>query len=81
MKVVCIDDSFKPNEIPNSCWVEKDKEYVVTKIKQLSNDMAFELEGFDLRPYFPFTGFSVKRFAILAEPKEIEGVKLEEIYE
>jgi hypothetical protein len=63
-KVVCVHDENKPNDIPNSLWIEHDKVYTVKEIRQSANGICFVLEELDLRTCYPYEGFSVERFAL-----------------
>jgi hypothetical protein len=70
-KVICTDDSAKPNDISNKNWVKKNEKYTVVKmcISKLTNDKYFVLE--EIRPDNPlYGGFNVKRFSIA--PEDIE---------
>jgi hypothetical protein len=63
-KVICIDDSAKPNDISNKNWVKKNEKYTVVKmcISKLSNDKYFVLE--EVQPESPYGGYNIKRFGI-----------------
>ena len=70
-KVICIDDSAKPNDISNKNWVKKNEKYTVVKmcISKLSNDKYFVLE--EVKPDNPlYGGYNIKRFGIA--PEDIE---------
>jgi hypothetical protein len=83
-KVICIDDSAKPNEISSKHWIKKGEKYTVLKmcISKLTNDKYFVLE--EIRPDNPlYGGYNIKRFGIdvndleeLVKEKELE---LEEV--
>jgi len=63
MKVLCIDNSNKPNEIRTSNWIKLKQEYNVVKIKRnrLTNEEFFELE--EIKPDAPYGGYKVTRFS------------------
>jgi hypothetical protein len=83
-KVICIDDSHRPNEISIKNWVKKNEKYTVVKmcISKLSNEKYFVLE--EVKPDNPlYGGYNIKRFGIdiddleeLVKEKELE---LEEV--
>jgi len=47
MKVICINDSDRPNEIPTSKWVVKDKIYTIDKVMKMR--MQNGILGFSLK--------------------------------
>ncbi len=71
-KVICIDDSAKPNDISNKNWVKAKEKYTVVKmcISKLSNDKYFVLE--EIQPESPYGGYNIKRFGIA--PEDIENL-------
>lgn len=78
MRVVCIDDSNRPIDIPIEKWVKKDEEYTVlkfVKIKLQNNTLGVELNEIDLSDCFPYTYFDAKRFAFLTPKKKKEKVE------
>lgn len=70
MKVICIDNSNKPNEIQTKNWLVKGKEYTVKKLLKslITNEQYYSLE--EVTPDPPFGGYKVQRFAIPSD--EIE---------
>ena len=69
IRVLCIDDSNKPNIIPKSSWVEKDKEYKVIHVStslhvKSKNVLMFSLAEIDLTIYPPYGAFRADRFAV-----------------
>jgi hypothetical protein len=77
-KVICIDDSAKPNEISSTQWIKKGEKYTVVKmcISKLTNDKYFILE--EVQPESPYGGYNIKRFGIAPEDIE-ELVKEKEL--
>ena len=83
-KVICIDDSAKPNEISSKHWIKKGEKYTIVKmcISKLTNDKYFVLE--EVKPDNPlYGGYNIKRFGVdindleeLVKEKELE---LEEV--
>ena len=69
-KVICIDDSAKPNDISNKNWVKAKEKYTVVKmcISKLSNDKYFVLN--EISPEMPYGGYHIRRFSIA--PEDIE---------
>lgn len=77
MKVICINDSDRPNEIPISKWVVKGKIYTIVKawhIRQRPGTYGLELKEIDLSGCFPYLYFSANRFAPTLQEDEIEQV-------
>ena len=67
-KVICIDDSAKPNEISNKNWIVKGQTYTVVKmcISKLTKDRYFVLEEISTGDPL-WGGYNVKRFSIAPE--------------
>lgn len=78
MKVICTDDSFRPNEISIKNWVVKNNIYTVVKmcISKITNDRYFVLE--EIQPESPYGGYNIKRFGIAPEDID-ELVKKDEL--
>lgn len=75
IKVICINDSNRPNEIPESLWIKKGDPYTVINaciLHAQGGILGYELEEIDLKPYSPYEYFDAKRFAVLSEPVESE---------
>jgi hypothetical protein len=64
MKVVCIDASCKPEEIPISSWLIEGQEYTVLRVgvNKLTHEEYFILQEINSTP--PYGGFKVSRFRI-----------------
>ncbi|MCU0354230.1 MAG: hypothetical protein MUD08_10915 [Cytophagales bacterium] len=54
MKVICIDDTHKPNEVQQKNWVKKGKEYTALRLYRnpLSGEQFFALE--EVQPDPPY---------------------------
>lgn len=84
MKVLCIDSSNKPSQIPNELWIEKDRIYTVKSVISLPLQpgiAGFLLEEVSLSPEcFPYEFYSSKRFVVVTttELEEEESELLEE---
>lgn len=74
MKVICINNSNRPPEIPLEKWIKEGNPYTVTKVMKLNiqNLIGYELEEIDLTPYAPVLYFDSRRFAVCAEPQSLE---------
>lgn len=82
MRVVCIDDSKRPADIPVEKWIEKGKEYTVINVIRMvaqGNKLGFVLQEIDLSDCFPYECFSASRFAPVEPKKEIEDETVEEL--
>jgi hypothetical protein len=73
-KVICTDDTHRPNEISSTQWIKKGEKYTVVKmcISKLSNDKYFILK--EVQPPAPWGGYNIKRFSIA--PEDIEELVL-----
>ncbi len=67
-KVICTDDTHRPNEISIKNWVVKGQTYTVVKmcISKLSNDKYFVLDEISTGDPL-WGGYNVKRFSIAPE--------------
>ena len=80
MRLVCINDLDRPNEIPISKWIEKGKHYTAIKFNKMNMQggiLGVQLEEIDLSDCFPHTHFLASRFA----PIEPEIEKEEQWYQ
>lgn len=69
-KVICINDSGRPNEIPISKWIKKDEEYTVIRMDYMNMQgrlLGFQLEEVSLEGCFPYLYYSSSRFRPLTE--------------
>jgi hypothetical protein len=72
-KVICIDDTNRPNEISIKNWVIKGNSYTVVKmcISKLTNDKYFVLD--EVQPDNKlYGGYHIRRFSIA--PEDIENL-------
>jgi len=82
IKAICIDDSDKPKEIPQSKWLKKDSEYTIIKVTVHSNQkniQGCELSEISLdESCLPYEYYKLSRFAIALDDmqKLIELAKL-----
>ena len=66
-KVICINDSNRPNDIPANKWVKKGESYTVIDVKKLliqGGTLGFKLEEINIEDCFPYQFFSASRFGI-----------------
>jgi len=65
MRVVCINNSNKPDKIPAVQWPEKRKAYTVVRAVKMgiqANTIGFDLEEINLQGCFPYEYYDAKRF-------------------
>ncbi len=87
-KCVCLDDTNRPNEVPSTNWVKKGNSYHIIHIAQMvtqNNVLGVKLAEINNDAYFPYSFFSIKRFAMpidelikfekLFKPEDIEEMK------
>ena len=79
MKVKCIDDSHRPEDISLSNWIKKNEEYTVSRVIKINmtGDLAFELE--EVATGSPlYAGYNVKRFVPIEDsPLDVKVEELE----
>ena len=67
-KVVCINDSNRPDGIPTSKWVKKGVTYTVIQVMKMRMQggmLGFKLDEINLDQYFPYQYFAANRFAVI----------------
>lgn len=85
MKVICVDNSFKPADIPNSYWIKKNNEYtVIASYNDMNGVPLYELQEIDLRELGGmYKGFAASRFKevdnLIDELVEELNLQLEEV--
>ncbi len=64
LKVTCINDSARPNEVRLTNWIKKGNDYTPVKIvkSKLTGDRFFVLE--EVQPDPPYGGYNINRFDI-----------------
>jgi hypothetical protein len=73
-KVLCIDDSNRPNEIPTSKWLKKDAIYTVDKVgKDYAGVYFFFLK--EIEGTAPYLGFNINRFRPIADLPTMEEIE------
>jgi hypothetical protein len=74
MKVICIDSTNRPNEIPATHWVEEGKIYTVIQTDKLlghSGKIGFKLEEINIDRFAPYQYFDSARFNPYIGPVEV----------
>jgi hypothetical protein len=63
-KVICIDASCRPQEVPTSCWLVEGQEYTALRVgvNKISHEEYFILE--EVQPTPPYGGYNVRRFKL-----------------
>lgn len=64
MKVLCIDDRNRPEEVPATHWVKKGEEYNIIRVCKLNIQglLGVQLAEIDLSPFEPYIYFDSARF-------------------
>jgi hypothetical protein len=80
VECICIDDGFRPNDIPTSKWVKKGNTYhvIYTATVLPQNQLGFVLDEIDLEGCCaPYKFFLANRFKFKEEdiPKLMELIK------
>jgi len=66
MKVICINDKNRPNEVPMNRWVKKGEEYTIIAVTFLTiqNTYGCKIAEINNDDLFPYQFFALDRFAI-----------------
>lgn len=66
MKVICLNDKNRPNEVPASRWIKKDEEYTIISVAfmTIQNTYGCKLAEINNDDLFPYQYFALNRFAI-----------------
>ena len=81
-KVICLDDSNRPDGIPTSKWVKKGNPYTVIEVSKLimqGGMLGFKLQEINLDDCIPYQYFAASRFGIPAEDLTKAEVKEKEL--
>lgn len=64
IKCTCIDDTFRPNEIPITKWVMKGQQYHINHVfyHPQQGVQGVELVEFDISDCFPYVSYRLTRF-------------------
>ena len=69
-KVICINDSNRPDGIPTSKWVKKGEIYTVFAVDKIllqGGQLGFKLVELNIDSCFPYQYFAATRFGIPVE--------------
>lgn len=78
-KVICINDSNRPDGIPTSKWVKKGESYTVIEVAKMRIQgglLGFKLEEINIDSCFPYQFFAASRFGIPIPLKQDETQEL-----
>ena len=71
LKVICIDDSDKPDEIPDALWVKQDQIYTIDEVAKLplqGNRLGYTFKEVELdESCFPYEYYDADRFIFLLD--------------
>lgn len=85
MKVLCINDKNKPEQIPQDQWIEEGVIYTVTKAIHLPLQpgiAGFLLKEVSLSPdCFPYEFYSSNRFAVILDKLQENEAEVSELVE
>ena len=85
MKVLCIDHTKKPGQIPQNQWIEEGVIYTVTNVIHLPlqpGAAGFLLKEVSLSPdCFPYEFYSSNRFAVIMESLDEKQEEVNELVE
>ena len=78
MKIICINDQNRPNEVPLNRWLKKGEKYTINKIMFMTqqNLYGIKIEEINNDDLFPYSYFALNRFGI--DIKDIEELLKEE---
>lgn len=64
IKAICIDDTYRPNEIPLSRWLVEGQEYHITHVYfHVSQSISgVEIAEHDISDCFPYISYRLTRF-------------------
>jgi len=80
-RVVCVNDSAKPNDFVGS-WIQKDKIYTVVDAKNLARQrmtLGYKLSEVNISEDSPYQYFLSNRFRPLSEEDELMEKALEDL--
>lgn len=80
-KVVAIDVTFKPNEVPESKWIELNEVYTVIDVVRLNIQglVGFKLKEIDLTGCEPYTFFRCSRFRFYVQEDALAEAKVKDL--
>ena len=81
IKVICINDKHRPNEIPTNRWVKEGETYHIIEVAKLNAQggiLGCKLEEINNDDLVPYQFFRLDRFAVPVTEKD-EAAILEDI--
>jgi len=81
-RVVAVDVSGKPNDIPLNKWIVKDDVYTVIQMDHLNIQnrlLGFKLKEINIDDCFPYQYFSANRFRVFSEDDQKAMDAVEEL--
>ncbi len=81
-KVVCIDDTHRPDGIPTSKWLKQGNPYTVIEVTKLDLQgglIGFKLQEINIDDCYPYQYFASNRFGIPVNPESLEEVTSKEV--
>lgn len=82
IRVVCVNDIGRPNEIPVSRWVKKGDYYTIIKIDKMlvqGGILGCKLKEINNDDLAPYTHFAVSRFRPLTEDEKEAEQSVEQL--
>ena len=82
IRVVCVNDIGRPNDIPTSRWVKKDDFYTIIKIDKMvmqNSILGCKLEEINNDDLVPYTHFALHRFRPLTKDEKQAEQSVEEL--
>ena len=65
MKVICVNDEFKPNEVPDTRWIKLGEEYEIERAYVFPFQLSIigvKIKGIDNYDLAPYCYFNINRF-------------------
>lgn len=81
LKVICIDDKNRPNEVPTNRWVKEGETYHIIEVAKLNAQggiMGCKLAEINNDDLVPYQFFRLERFAVPMTQEDEEAI-LEQI--
>jgi hypothetical protein len=82
LKVVCVNDAGRPNDVPTSRWVKKGENYTIIKVDKMlvqNSILGCKLAEINNDDLFPYTHFALSRFRPLTEDEQMAETSVEEL--
>jgi hypothetical protein len=82
MKVICVDDKNRPNEIPANFWIKEGEVYTVIlscKLNAQGGKIGFKISEINLDRFSPYEYFDSSRFHPFLGPAESVALEYERL--